>query len=534
MHGVDARSGAPGDALRGSSCGVLGRVLIERESRVNALDCQKQRSAVISWGLSLFAIALFAFCLRLWGISQRSLWFDEGFSIWFSNQSRDNLLGFWLNTEPNPPLYYLLLKGWRATFGDSEIALRSLSATFGAATAATVALATRWIAPTDVARHASLFAAALFSVVSVNLHYSQEARVYAVFAFFLSVTIAAFAYTYRQLYIAHDMRLTSFAVLSVSMSLVVWSHYIGLIYIFLFCLTLFCWWLASDRSRHVFVGLAVCAALFLLFTSVPILRGLQLSDANAWIQVPTAQKIASQASLIFATEFGFSNRLAELAARIALFAPWPVIGFIFLWRNGGVCRPASIVCLVLSFGVVAFISLVSLFVKPLLLLRTIMGAQVGWIMLCAFAPFAFRGHMRQFTAAGLLVAFGFGGFIYTAGYGKGEYLIHEDWRGVARAALETSEGNLRLLTNPGGATVLDYYLKGSGIVVTPMPRALSSANVVPPIDVAVEQVIAALRADNATWLVLRSADVEPVYDKLVSANIVLHFQMGQVAVFRAM
>jgi 4-amino-4-deoxy-L-arabinose transferase-like glycosyltransferase len=500
---------------------------------VNILDRAKERSVVTNWGVSLSAIAFFAFFLRLWGISQRSLWFDEGFSIWFSSQSNENLLGFWFNVEPNPPLYYLLLKGWRAIFGDSELALRSLSAVFGAATAVGVAFAVRWIAPTNVARHASLLAAALFSLDSVDLYYSQEARVYALFAFFLSVTLAAFAYVYRQLYSAHDTRLVWFVALSASAALVVWSHYIGLIYIFLFGLTLFCWWLVSDRSRHVFVGLVVCAALFLLFSSVPILRSLRLSDANTWIQVPTAQKIASQATLVFGTELGLSNRPLELAARFVLFAPWPVIGFVYLWRNGGVCRPASLVCLVLSFGVVFCISLISLCIKPLLLLRTIMAAQVGWIVLCAFAPFAFRGHSRLFAATGVLVVFGLGGLAYSAGYAKGEYLIYEDWRGVARAALESSNGNIHLLSNPGGATLLDYYLKGSGIVVTPIPRALSSVEVVPPIEVAAEQVIAELRADRKAWLVLRTPDAEPLYDKLASANVMLLFQMGQVGVFRA-
>ncbi len=74
------------------------------------------------------AIVLFAFLARSYRIGNEELWQDETFSFYMINWSKwpKNLL-----IDNNPPLYYLLLWVWAKAFGQSEAALRMLSASFG-------------------------------------------------------------------------------------------------------------------------------------------------------------------------------------------------------------------------------------------------------------------------------------------------------------------------------------------------------------------------------------------------------------------
>ena len=72
----------------------------------------------------------------------------------------------------NPPLYFILAWVWQKVFGNSEIALRSLSALLGTATMPVVYAAARELA----SRRAGLLAAALAATSPLLIWYSQEVR----------------------------------------------------------------------------------------------------------------------------------------------------------------------------------------------------------------------------------------------------------------------------------------------------------------------------------------------------------------------
>jgi uncharacterized membrane protein len=72
------------------------------------------------------------------------------------------------------PVYFLLLKGWSALFGESAWALRSLSAILSVVTVA----ATAWIALVIADRRAARWAAWLAAISPYLLHHAQEARMY--------------------------------------------------------------------------------------------------------------------------------------------------------------------------------------------------------------------------------------------------------------------------------------------------------------------------------------------------------------------
>lgn len=91
------------------------------------------------------------------------------------------------DTEPWPPLYFLLLRAWKAWFGTGEAALRALSAIASiAAVAAGAALGWTLAGP-----RAACFAAALLAVAPLEVEYAQDARAYAFVS--LAATVATLA-----------------------------------------------------------------------------------------------------------------------------------------------------------------------------------------------------------------------------------------------------------------------------------------------------------------------------------------------------
>jgi hypothetical protein len=140
-----------------------------------------------STGVATFVGAL-AFMLGLVRIGNKSLWFDEAVSATFSDRSFPQLLPEITGGDPNMSLYYVLLNLWRRMFGDSEFALRSMSALAGAgAVVAIYILGTRLFS-----RRTGTFAAVLLAVNAFMIQYAQTARGYTLVAFLVTLSCYLF------------------------------------------------------------------------------------------------------------------------------------------------------------------------------------------------------------------------------------------------------------------------------------------------------------------------------------------------------
>ena len=114
--------------------------------------------------------------LRVFHISAASLWTDEIFSRYYDELfGLHYLLTDGLTTEPTPPTYSLLLRGWIALCGDSETALRSLSVLASTACIPVIYALGRELG----GRRQGLLGALLFALCPMSLYFAQEARVYA-------------------------------------------------------------------------------------------------------------------------------------------------------------------------------------------------------------------------------------------------------------------------------------------------------------------------------------------------------------------
>ncbi|MFZ2487053.1 MAG: glycosyltransferase family 39 protein [Anaerolineae bacterium] len=119
-------------------------------------------------------IWLIAAGLRFFRIGQQSFWSDEGNSAAMTGRSLAEISAR-AAADIHPPGYYWLLNVWSKLFGDSEIALRALSALWG--------LLLVWLVFQIVLRlfdRRTAWIAAFFVAINPFLiYYSQEARMYA-------------------------------------------------------------------------------------------------------------------------------------------------------------------------------------------------------------------------------------------------------------------------------------------------------------------------------------------------------------------
>ncbi|MCG3208736.1 MAG: hypothetical protein FOGNACKC_02348 [Anaerolineae bacterium] len=146
-------------------------------------------AAVNTYRRWLIALILIAFGLRLYNLTYHSLWFDEAVSVYWARQSLPRILevGFTLQEDRLPPLYYLTLKGWGALAGFGELAVRLPSVFYGVLLIPVLA----GIGAMLFNRRVGLFAAALAAVNPFLVWYSQEARMYAPAVFFGALAVWA-------------------------------------------------------------------------------------------------------------------------------------------------------------------------------------------------------------------------------------------------------------------------------------------------------------------------------------------------------
>ncbi len=132
-------------------------------------------------------IVLLAAIVRFRLLDSQSLWNDEGNSLRLAQRTIPDLIAA-ARLDIHPPGYYLALKGWRALTGESEFALRALSAYAGVLTVACVYALGRAL----FARGVGLLAALLVALNAFSVYYAQEARMYAMLALLAAASMLVF------------------------------------------------------------------------------------------------------------------------------------------------------------------------------------------------------------------------------------------------------------------------------------------------------------------------------------------------------
>ncbi len=134
----------------------------------------------------LLFILLLAFALRVYHLDVQSLWYDEGVTARLAQMSAGELIR-WTADDIQPPLYYLILEGWLRLFdpwsGNIAYLMRFISASFGVWLVALLAILARRLWDACAARLVALIVA----ISPLMVYYSQEARMYAMLVFLVSL-----------------------------------------------------------------------------------------------------------------------------------------------------------------------------------------------------------------------------------------------------------------------------------------------------------------------------------------------------------
>ena len=136
----------------------------------------------------VIALTAVAALVRFATLDVQSFWYDEALTVDLVNQSFGGMIGEVLDTQAQPPPYFVAAWAWVRVFGDGEFGLRSLSALFGTLTVPVV-----WAAAMHVAgRRAAIVAAALTALSPPLIWYSQEARGYSLVTLLAAVSLLYF------------------------------------------------------------------------------------------------------------------------------------------------------------------------------------------------------------------------------------------------------------------------------------------------------------------------------------------------------
>jgi mannosyltransferase len=228
-------------------------------------------------------------------------WRDE-FATWSAaTRSVEQILALGQHIDGVTVPYYLLVHGWGAWFGDSILALRMPSIIAMTATVAVAALLARRLWGT----RAALLAGLVLAVMPVASRYGQEARGYALAAFFATLS------TLLLVYALDRSRWWRWFAYALSVLLLGWSHQVALLLLLGHGVAVLAvgwrrlaWWLP---------GVVLAAAGVLPFTLIGLdQRGAQLD----WLSAANASDLAAIAENLFIS--GILGGAVCLLAAVAL------------------------------------------------------------------------------------------------------------------------------------------------------------------------------------------------------------------------
>lgn len=346
-------------------------------------------------------------------------------------------------SESNPPLYYSLAWAWAKAFGSGEIGLRSLSALVGAATVPVGYLIGRQLA----SRRAGLVLAALIAVNPMLIWYSQEARSYALLAFFGALSLLFFA---RALETRRGRDLALWAAAS---ALALCSHYFAVFAVAIEAV----WLLVALRARRRVVLPALAAVGAVGLALLPLISA-QVNPAHiGWIENSALSARLWETAVSFAIgETG--HVIAQPPREYYALLPLVLAGaalLIVVTLGDRRERHGAAVGLGLGFGVAALASLAALLGKDYVVERNLLPALVPLLSAAAIG-FSSAGVRRVGPAlAILLCAYWLAFDVHVT---RTPNLQRPDFRTVTEALGPPRNGRRAIVTWKLAADPVRYYL----------------------------------------------------------------------------
>ena len=198
-----------------------------------------------------FVVLLVAFSIRMYGLGDQSLWYDEGYTVFVAAHSPLFIIPRVAQGDLNTPLHYLMLHYWMIGAGASEFAGRMLSVFFGVLTVAVAGTLARMIRPASV--RASLIAMLMLAVWPVSVAFSRELRMYSV-CIFLDVLATVVLLRCMRNPGAHNQKWLAWAVVTLL------AFGASVVSVFVFAAQAVCimiWWFMTKRTARTHHAITV-------------------------------------------------------------------------------------------------------------------------------------------------------------------------------------------------------------------------------------------------------------------------------------
>ena len=407
-----------------------------------------------SWvrqGVSWFVILVVALGLRLISLNQ-SLWLDEAIEWWAvrSFGLRELLTGYMVG-DFNPPGHHVLMWFWVRMFGESEIALRMPSVLFGVGTVWFVYLIANLLRSDLGVRQGRTFsrlAAGMTAVNGLMIYYSQEARMYAMAAFFVSGAMYYFIKRKKEEG-RRKKEGKAYLLYFVFMVMALYSHYLtwlllpflaiwGLRYVLPVLLTV-PWWPilvkqlqagVAAAGNPVWAGLSQTNFKNLALVVVKFVTGRVPWPDEVWAQMVTGGMVLWFWLLVAVGGIRAIREIRQIRdSKLVLI----------FWAVGPLILGAIIGLFIPVFTYFRF-----LFVLPAILILALMGASKSGI----FGKLGLLGVLGTFSLL----------YLFKPGFQR------EDWRGAVEELHRQDETPI-VIIYPAVKPPFDYYDRGNSIVV---------------------------------------------------------------------
>ena len=157
------------------------------------------------------------FILKIIFLGRQDVAMDEPFTIYYSQAGFSSLFRM-LQTENNPPLFFILMHFWIQVFGISAFSVRFLPFLFSTLTAPVIYM----IGKRFFSSGSGIIASLIYTFSDYQLAFSHEARVYPLFGL---LTCLSFYFFYSL--IQNHGRKISFYLLIITNVLLIYSHFFG-------------------------------------------------------------------------------------------------------------------------------------------------------------------------------------------------------------------------------------------------------------------------------------------------------------------
>jgi len=419
-------------------------------------------NCILLW---LLLVTLLAFGLRVYRLDQRSLWTDEGLSVYRARLTPADILSGEIviqgtaSKDTQPPLYFLLLHVQRRLVGEGAFGLKFLSAAWGVLVVPLFyALGCRLLSS-----GAGLVAALLGATSPLYLWYSQEMRTYPMLVALSTLS----AYTLlRALAVSRDGRSRWWCLAYLlSTAAALYTHYTAFLLLgfeMILVLSLAVW----EQRRRVLVIVALTAAASLPLIPYVLWRLWFAREAHFYF-VPLSV-IATSLFGAFAT--GFTSQLPHLVlVHWGLLVPF-LAGLAMpsattkpgRWGRTAFLAGWMVLPTLTLFGISFF---KPIFQGP----RHLILVSPAFYLVLAGGVMAF---WRRWRFVGLLALVGILAAVVPSWkpfYGS-EAFLKDDWRGLsAYVNRHALPGDVMLINDAVLLNVFDYYLRDD-LPLTALPR----------------------------------------------------------------